>query len=83
MVAMIVSQRFQIWGGSYLHLYRCVNGGLDSLRKYIATLNEKMGDYTISPAQRAVYKTLRDAAFQMLLLVHCLNLEKHSDISGS
>ena len=39
-----------------------INGGLDSLRKYITSLNEKMADYTISPAKRAVYKTLRDAA---------------------
>lgn len=43
-----------------------VNGGLDGLRRYIASLNEKMADYTISPVQRAVYKTLRDAAQKTL-----------------
>lgn len=39
-----------------------VNGGLDSLRNYITMLNGKIADRTISAAQRAVYKALRDAA---------------------
>lgn len=39
-----------------------VNDGLDGLRRYIAGLDEKIADYNTSPAKRAFYKGLRDAA---------------------